>query len=117
MPNNSIKNHEYHWFQKLSFSYVICRREYNAYRVYRAWNGILLFLTLQASIYVNAHHIDFGLVLCKKELYGFHYFKYAATLALKKSFILYICISYHFDQNKNLFNDPAIEIFIISLKK
>ena len=29
---NSIKNREYHWYQKLSFFNVICRREYYAYR-------------------------------------------------------------------------------------
>ena len=39
---NFIKRREYHWYQKLLFFNVICRREYYAYR---AGNGILLFLT------------------------------------------------------------------------
>ena len=110
---NSIQNREYHWYQIGSFFNVIYRREYYAYR---AGNGSLLFRTLHTSIYVNAHHIDFGFVLRKNILYGFHYFKYAATLALKKIFY-FLQISYHFAQNKNLFNDPLIEIFIISIKK
>ena len=38
---------------------------------------------------------------------------------LHRKYLLYEtgCISYHFAQNKNLFNDPPIEIFIISKKK
>ena len=39
---NSIKNCEYHWYQKMLFFNVICRREYYSYS---AGNGILLFLT------------------------------------------------------------------------
>jgi len=34
-----------------------------------------------------------------------------------KKIIYFLQISYHFAQNKNLFNDPPIEIFIISMKK
>ena len=39
-----------------------------------------------------------------------------APLWLKK-IIYFVHISYHFAQNENLFNNPPIEIFIISMKK
>ena len=77
---NSLKNREYLWYQKLSLFNVVCRREYY---IYRAGNGILLILTLQASIYVhNMPTISiWDLFFIKNALYGFHYFEYAATLA------------------------------------
>ena len=40
---------------------VICCQHYALW----AGNGIKLFLTLQASIFVIAHHIDLGFFLCK----------------------------------------------------
>ena len=52
---------------------------------------------------------NWDLFFVKNELYGVNYFKYDATLPLKNHlFCTYI--------NKNLFNDPPIEIFIISIK-
>ena len=56
------------------------------------------------------------LFFVKNAFYGFRYFKYAATFDLKK-IIFFLQILYHFAQNKNLFNDPPIEIFIISMKQ
>ena len=44
------------------------------------------------------------LFFVKDALYSFHYFKY-----------FFLHVSYYFAQ-KNLFNDPPIEIFIISMK-
>ena len=46
---NSINICEYHWYQKLWFFNVICCPEYY---VFWPGNGIKLFLTLPASIYV-----------------------------------------------------------------
>ena len=67
----SKKSRENHCYKKLSFFNVICRREYYAKK---AGNGILLFLTLQASIYVDAHHIDLEFVLRKKRILCFSLF-------------------------------------------
>ena len=74
-----IKNCEYHWYQKLWFFDVICRRKY-----YVFWNGFKLFLTLQTSFYLKAHHIDLGFVLCKKSTLWFSLFWICRHFSLRK---------------------------------
>ena len=100
-----IKNCEHHWYQNCGF---LCDMPLRILRVL-AWNGTKLFLTLQASIYVNAHHIDLGFVRCKKCTLWFSLFGW-------KNLIL---ILHKMDNllKKNLFNGVPIEVLIISMIK
>ena len=76
-------------YQKWLFFDEICRHEY-----YTIWapNGIKLFLTLQASIFVIAHHIDLVFVLCNNSTLWFSLFWICCQFGWKKNYLFFMSI-------------------------